>query len=84
MAGEHLVTLTVGCFADESPDGIRVYFEPEGADHRLMPGETFRVECYPPDGEAIEIRHHPDGISLWIGDAWGVRAFRRDGTELQL
>jgi hypothetical protein len=82
--GKNLVRLNVGCFADEAPNGIDVYFEPEGAEHHLMPGDEFRVECYPPDGEAVEIGHHPDGISLYIGDAWGIRAFRRDGTELKL
>jgi hypothetical protein len=84
MSDEKPVTLLVHCFEDESPEGIRVYFEPEGADHRLLPGDSFRVECYPPAGETIEVGHHPDGLSLWIGDAWRVRAFRRDGTELQL
>jgi hypothetical protein len=52
VRGQSLVTLIVECFKDESPDGIDVYFEPEGADHRLMPRDAFRVECYPPDGEA--------------------------------
>jgi hypothetical protein len=84
VRGRNLVTLNVVCFEDESPDGIDVYFEPEGADHRLMPGDAFRIECYPPDGEAVEIGHHPDGISLHIGAELGGRAFRRDGTELKL
>jgi hypothetical protein len=84
MRGQRLVTLSVECFQGESPNGIDVYFEPEGADHRLTPGDEFRIECYPPDGETIEIAHHPDGISVYIGDAWGIRAFRRDGTELKL
>jgi hypothetical protein len=69
-------------FRDESPNGNDVYFDPEGADHRLMPDDEFRVECYPPDGETIEIAHHPDGMSLYIGAAWTIRAFRRDGGEL--
>ncbi len=84
MRGENLVRLNIECFADEAPDGVSVYFEPEGAEHRLMPGDGFRVECYPPEGETIEVAHHPHGLSLHIGSAWGVRAFHRDGTELQL
>jgi hypothetical protein len=84
LRGDNLVTLIVECFADEAPDGITVYFEPEGADHRLMPGDSLRVEAYPPDGERIEVAHHPDGLSLHVGHEWGVRAFRRDGTQLRL
>jgi hypothetical protein len=84
MQGEHRVTLNVECDGEESPDGIDVHFEPEGAEHRLMPGDSFRVECSPPAGETIEIGHFPGGLSLWVGDEWGVRAFRRDGTELKL
>jgi len=84
VRGQNLMTLNVACSGEEAPNGIDVYFEREGAEHSLMPGDEFRVECYPPEGEVIEIGHHPDGISLHTGDAWGVRTFRRDGTELKL
>jgi hypothetical protein len=71
-------TLYVGCF-DDVPS-CRVHFEPEGAEHVLLPSDAFRVEVEQRPDEEIEIYYGRDSISIF----GATRAFTKDSTELKL
>jgi hypothetical protein len=74
--------LLVECATDAT--GCVVYFEPEGAEHALGPGESFRVEAIHPVGYVIEVMYGTGSVTLWAPQTWGTRAFKSDGTELTL
>jgi hypothetical protein len=61
-----------------------VYFEPDGANHKLAPGETIRVEAVLPLGFEIEIAHSSESITLYAESTFGLRAWRANDDELEL
>lgn len=59
-----------------------VHFEPEGAEHRLHEGDSFRIELSK-EPDYFEISHSRDALMLWIENC-EVRAWTKAGAELQL
>jgi hypothetical protein len=85
MADLQLQTTVLLVSADSAAAGpTAVYFEPEGADHQLAPGEEIRIEAVLPVGYEIEIWHDADSITLHAESTWGLRAWRKNGLELKL
>jgi hypothetical protein len=75
------VVLTLVCI--DAP-AISVFFEPEGAQHQLQQGDSFKVEIVGPDPGEVEIAHSPVGLSVWPWSGAETRAWNRAGDELDL
>lgn len=83
MTTPHLQTTVfkVSCLRS---DGITVFFEPDGSNHALPPGDAIRVEVVAPVGFEFEIWHKPESISIYAESEHGLRAWRESGEELDL
>jgi hypothetical protein len=68
----------------KTPAITRIFFEPDGAEHQLRPGEEVRIEAVLPVGSEIEIWHSANSISVHAESTHGLRAWRKDGQELRL
>ena len=55
-------------FRNDRPDTVNVFVEPWPELFRLKPGELLEFQYdAPPEGEAIEVVAHDEGLTLWTG-----------------
>jgi len=76
---EKRVVLTLTCI---DAAAVLVSFEPEGAQHRLSAGDSFKVEIVGPGDGEPEVSYHPAGliIGAWAGAV--TRVWNKAGDEL--
>ena len=76
---EKRVVLTLTCF---DVPAVLVSFEPEGAQHRLRAGDSFKVEIVGPEGGDPEVSYLPDGLMIGAWAGAETRVWNRAGDEL--
>jgi hypothetical protein len=71
--------------APDGETGFRTYFEPEGGDHFLQPGDHLTITFDSDEPQEIELAMHQDGLVFWRPTRGDVRVSivdRRTGVPI--
>ena len=82
-AHRHVAVIQLQC-ADEAP-GFTVFFEPEGGDRFIAPGDHLTITFDTAQRQQIDLTMHKDGLVFWrpmVGDVRVTVVDRRTGEEV--
>jgi hypothetical protein len=79
----HITVVQLQC-AEDAP-GFTTFFEPEGGDRFIAPGDHLTIRFDTAEEQEIDIAMHPDGLVFWRpigGDVMVSIVDRRTGEEI--